>query len=59
MPCYNERATLQDIVERVLASPYTAEVVIVDDGSTDGSRDIAAKLADTDGAGSARRRRRS
>ena len=48
MPCYNERATLQDIVERVLASPYTAEVVIVDDGSTDGSRDIAAKLADTD-----------
>ena len=49
MPCYNERATLQDIVERVLASPYTAELVIVDDGSTDGSRDIAAKLADTDG----------
>jgi glycosyltransferase involved in cell wall biosynthesis len=48
MPCFNERATLQDIVERVLASPYTAEVVIVDDGSTDGSRDIAAKLADTD-----------
>jgi len=48
MPCFNERATLQDIVERVLASPYTAEVVIVDDGSTDGSRDVAAKLADTD-----------
>ena len=48
MPCYNERATLQDIVERVLASPYTAEVVIVDDGSTDGSRDIAAKLAEAD-----------
>ena len=48
MPCYNERATLQDIVERVLASPYTAEIVIVDDGSTDGSRDIAAKLAEAD-----------
>src|SRR4051794_34415999 len=48
MPCYNERATLQDIVERVLASPFTAEVIIVDDGSTDGSRDVAAKLADTD-----------
>jgi glycosyltransferase involved in cell wall biosynthesis len=48
MPCFNERATLQDIIERVLASPYTAELVIVDDGSTDGSRKIAAKMADTD-----------
>ena len=45
MPCYNERATIEPIVERVLASPFTAEVIIVDDGSTDGTRDILQKLA--------------
>ena len=45
MPCYNERATIEPIVERVLASPYTAELIIVDDGSTDGTREILQKLA--------------
>jgi glycosyltransferase involved in cell wall biosynthesis len=48
MPCYNERATIETIVERVLASPYTGELVIVDDASTDGTRDIVKKLASTD-----------
>jgi glycosyltransferase involved in cell wall biosynthesis len=45
MPCFNERATIERIVERVLASPYTAEVIIVDDGSTDGTREVLQKLA--------------
>jgi glycosyltransferase involved in cell wall biosynthesis len=45
MPCFNERATIEPIVERVLASPYTAEVIIVDDGSTDGTREVLQKLA--------------
>jgi 2-polyprenyl-3-methyl-5-hydroxy-6-metoxy-1,4-benzoquinol methylase len=40
MPCYNERGTIVEIVGRVLASPLVAELVIVDDGSTDGTRDI-------------------
>jgi 2-polyprenyl-3-methyl-5-hydroxy-6-metoxy-1,4-benzoquinol methylase len=40
MPCYNERATVVEVVGRVLASPYVAELLIVDDGSTDGTRDI-------------------
>ncbi|MEY2452964.1 MAG: hypothetical protein QOD92_2538 [Acidimicrobiaceae bacterium] len=48
MPCFNERATIEVIVERVLASPFTAELVIVDDGSTDGTRDIVRKLAQTE-----------
>ena len=39
MPCYNEAATIDTIVKRVLESPYTGELVIVDDGSTDGSLD--------------------
>ena len=46
MPCYNERETIHEVVDRVLASPYTAEIVIVDDGSTDGTRDLLAELDD-------------
>ena len=46
MPCYNELATIDEIVAMVLASPHTAELVIVDDGSTDGTRDRLARLDD-------------
>lgn len=38
MPVYNERATLPVILSRVLAVDLTKEVIIVDDGSTDGTR---------------------
>ncbi len=47
MPCYNETATIAQIVKRVLESPYTAELVIVDDGSTDGTRDLLETLTDS------------
>ena len=46
MPCFNELATIAEVVERVLASPYTGELVIVDDGSVDGTRDVLAELDD-------------
>ncbi len=46
MPAYNERETIEEVVAAVLASPFTAEVVIVDDGSTDGTREILDKLDD-------------
>ena len=37
IPCYNEVNTVKDIVQRVLAVDIVDEVVIVDDGSTDGT----------------------
>jgi len=46
MPCFNEEATLVAAAERVLASPYTAELVIVDDGSTDRTLDLARSIDD-------------
>jgi glycosyltransferase involved in cell wall biosynthesis len=51
MPVYNEAATLERIVERVLGvdlGPLERELVIVDDGSADGSQEIAAELAKRD-----------
>jgi len=47
MPCFNERATVEACVKRVLESPYVSEVVIVDDGSTDGTRDLLGALTDS------------
>ena len=45
MPVYNERETISEIIERVLAVPLRIELIIVDDGSTDGTREILADLA--------------
>ena len=45
MPCYNEASTIETVAKRVLESPYTQELVIVDDGSTDGTLALAQQLA--------------
>nr|HID59569.1 glycosyltransferase family 2 protein [Desulfobacterales bacterium] len=39
IPVYNERATISEILKRVCATPYEKEIIVVDDGSTDGSRE--------------------
>jgi glycosyltransferase involved in cell wall biosynthesis len=44
MPVYNERAALREVVARVIAVPIELELICVDDGSTDGSRDILQEL---------------
>jgi glycosyltransferase involved in cell wall biosynthesis len=50
MPVYNERSTLRYMVERVLSVslsvPHETELLCVDDGSRDGSREILAELQD-------------
>jgi glycosyltransferase involved in cell wall biosynthesis len=43
MPAYNERETIREIITRVMSvdlAPHTLELVVVDDGSKDGTRDI-------------------
>src|SRR5574342_825999 len=44
VPVYNERLTLPEILERVQAVTIPKEIVIVDDCSTDGTRDYLHRL---------------
>jgi len=49
IPVYNERATLVEIIRRVLAAEtqLAIQIILVDDCSTDGTRDIYPTLAET------------
>jgi glycosyltransferase involved in cell wall biosynthesis len=44
IPVYNEAHTIQEIIRRVQATGLADEILPIDDGSTDGSREILAKL---------------
>jgi glycosyltransferase involved in cell wall biosynthesis len=44
IPVYNEIETLEQIVAAVRAVPVAKEIIVVDDGSKDGSRELLAKL---------------
>lgn len=46
IPCYNEEATIEALINLVLDSPWVAEIIVVDDGSKDRSREILANVND-------------
>ena len=45
MPVYNELATAEEMIRRVLAVPVRTQLIVVDDCSTDGTRDMLVRLA--------------
>ena len=48
IPCYNEISTIETVIDRVLANnDYKKEIIVIDDFSTDGTREILKeKLSD-------------
>ena len=45
IPVYNEAATVADVVKTVLAQPLVRELIVVDDGSNDGTWAVLQPLA--------------
>jgi glycosyltransferase involved in cell wall biosynthesis len=40
IPCFNEKNTITDVIKAVKASPISCEIIVVDDCSTDGTREL-------------------
>ena len=53
IPVYNEKATIDEILRRVIETPFRKEIVLVDDCSTDGTRQILEKLSQLQSLGEA------
>jgi glycosyltransferase involved in cell wall biosynthesis len=48
VPCFNEEATIEQVLGAVLESPWTEEVIVVDDGSADRSVELVQQVASGD-----------
>ena len=45
VPCFNEKATILQLLQSVVDAPFLKEIVLVDDGSTDGTRELLEQQA--------------
>ena len=45
VPCFNERETINELIDRVVASPVEKQIIVVDDCSTDGTRELLVARA--------------
>jgi glycosyltransferase involved in cell wall biosynthesis len=48
IPVFNEVKTIKEIIHRVQTTGLVDEILVVDDGSTDGTRDVLADLENSD-----------
>ncbi|MFC1541694.1 glycosyltransferase family 2 protein [Candidatus Latescibacterota bacterium] len=44
IPLYNEKSTIREILKRIRQTPFEKEIIIVDDSSTDGSRELLKEM---------------
>ncbi len=44
IPVYNERETIRSVIDAVEVTPFDKEIVVVDDGSSDGTREVLGSL---------------
>jgi len=47
IPCFNEEKTIAQVVEKVLKHECVREIIVIDDGSTDGSKKIVSQINDS------------